>query len=65
MGEVVLMVKEVEANDKERIINLVMRFMTNNEITVGEDIYQTDRVQENALDFISDLFDIVGVYLDV
>jgi hypothetical protein len=37
----------------------VKKFMVDNRISCEETIYQSDRVIENAYDFIADLFNIV------
>ena len=41
------------------VYDTVINFMVDNKITCPETIWQTDRVSENALNFINDLYDIV------
>ena len=39
--------------------------MTDNKVTCEESIYQCDRVIENAYEFMSDLFNLVKLNLDM
>lgn len=43
-----------------KLEKLVRKFMSDNDITCEETIYQTDRVIENAYDFIAELCGAVG-----
>ena len=44
---------------KNKVFNIVIKFMEDNQITCEETIYQSDKVIENAYEFISELFKIV------
>ena len=46
------------------VLELVRRFIQDNEIRSAETIYQADRVGENALEFIELLCEVVGYYKD-
>jgi hypothetical protein len=47
---------------KEALWEAVTRFIDEQRIECGEAIYQTDRVIQNAYEFIEELCDIVGYY---
>lgn len=48
----------------EKLYNTVMKFMIDNRVTCSEAIYQTDKVIENAYEFIDDLYQLVEDDLD-
>lgn len=45
---------------EKRLLKLCKRFIKEQDISCSETIYQTDRVSENALEFIEDIAEIVG-----
>lgn len=47
-------------NDLDKLAQLCVEFIDNNNITCSEAIYQTDRVIENAYEFIDRICQIVG-----
>jgi hypothetical protein len=47
-------------NKEQKLFELCQKFIHNQRITCSEDIYQSDRVIENAYTFIEDICDIVG-----
>jgi len=46
----------------EDVLGIVDKFIRDNEITVGETIYQMDRVQLAALEFIEELCEAAGYH---
>ncbi|MGD6898634.1 hypothetical protein [Bacillus infantis] len=44
---------------EKELLGKVVNFMVENDVTCEETIYQTDRVIENAYEFIGELFNIV------
>lgn len=49
-----------DANMVEKnLYECVYKFMTDNEVSCEEAIYQCDHIIENAYDFISDLYKII------
>lgn len=50
---------------KELLLERVLKFMSDNEITCDDTIYQCDHVIENAYEFIDDLFQITEPLLDL
>jgi hypothetical protein len=48
--------------DTTRLILICQEFITTQRISYPEDIYQTDRVIENAYKFIDDICEVVGYY---
>lgn len=42
------------------LLNLCMRFIEDNKISCPETIYQSDRVIENAYEFIHEICELVG-----
>ena len=51
-------------NDGDVVLNLIKDFIIKNKICSAETVYQSDRVIENAYDFIESLCEIVGYYDD-
>lgn len=51
---------EATSNEHVDLWFAVKQFIEDNDISCEETIYQTDRVVENALDFIAKLANIVG-----
>lgn len=54
-------------NDKAKglaLLTIVRAFVTRQTITCPETIYQTDRVIENAYEFIEELCDVAGYHRD-
>lgn len=49
----------------KNLFEQVVKFMKDNRVTCVETIHQTDRVIENAYEFMSDLFEIVEPVLDI
>lgn len=49
-------------HEAARLVALCEKFITDNEITCSEAVYQTDRVIENAYDFIAGICEIVGYH---
>jgi hypothetical protein len=50
--------------DTTRLFLICQEFITKQRISCVEDIYQTDRVIENAYKFIDDICEEVGYYKD-
>lgn len=48
----------------EELLATCQKFVTDNEISCAETIYQTDRVVENSFAFIEAICDIVGYHED-
>lgn len=44
---------------EEELLKRVRKFMIDNRVLCEEEVYQSDRVIENAYEFIADLFNIV------
>ena len=49
-----------DAEKKDKLLEIVQSFIKAQSIHCPETIYQTDRVIENAYEFIQDLCDVVG-----
>jgi hypothetical protein len=52
------------AKKRSSLVKLCKKFVDDNKITCEECISQTDRVIENAYEFIANICDIVGYYED-
>lgn len=77
LGEVLYSPKDVEvtmefyksqlkAQDEEagaKLLGIVEKFMLDNDVLCEETIYQVDKVQENALEFIEELFHAISYRL--
>ena len=48
--------------DQEKLYNICKEFITKQHISCPETISQTDKVIENAYDFIEEICNIVGYY---
>jgi hypothetical protein len=48
----------------EKLVELCTKFVTEQEITCSESVYQSDRVIENAYELIDRICKIVGFYKD-
>lgn len=53
------MIREEKA---EKVLQLVERFIKDQRIYCSETVYQSDRVIENAYEFIDDVCTVVGYY---
>ena len=49
---------------ENQLIELCQKFIADNDITCAETVYQTDRVIENAYEFIEAICDLVGYHED-
>lgn len=49
---------------KNKLLKLCQDFIKEQEIRCGEDVYQSDRVIENAYEFIKSVCEIVGYHKD-
>lgn len=49
---------------QDKVLQICQRFVVDQKITCPECIYQSDRVIENAYQFIQELCDVVGYYDD-
>jgi len=60
--------KQLKVSSKENqqieLSALCKKFITDNEISCGESIWQCDRVSENAPEFIEQVAEIVGYHED-
>lgn len=53
-----------EVRIKERLINEILKFMKDHQITCKESIYQCDDISFDSSDFISKLFEIVKPFIE-
>lgn len=44
------------------LFDLCREFIKENEISCAEDIYQSDRIEANALDFIEQICELIGYH---
>lgn len=51
--------------ETDKLIALCKKFVVDQEITCSESVYQSDRVIENAYEFIEEICNIVGYYEEV
>lgn len=57
-------VKTVKIEDLSQLWSICDQFIQDQRITCAETVYQTDRVIENAYDFITEVCDVVGYAAD-